>query len=107
VSGHAAASPEPFDYVGITIARSVEGDALADVLSDCDGVDVSENNSYCEVRARGRLRLDFAELTEECGFRVDGSLIQVVMSTYYGRMAITDDALILISDVHEAAAAHG
>ncbi|WP_320669413.1 MmoB/DmpM family protein [Patulibacter defluvii] len=91
-----------FDYVGLTIARCVEGDAIVDALCEHDGVEVFENASYCEVRARDRLRLDFAELTAECGFPVDGSLIQVVMSTYYGRIALTDDALLLTHDVHEA-----
>jgi len=94
---------DTFDHVGITIARSVEGDAIVDALSDRDDIEVYEHASYCEVRARDRLRLDFDELTEECGFPVDGSLIQVVMSTYYGRIAMTDDAVILTHDVHEAA----
>ncbi|WP_205697237.1 MmoB/DmpM family protein [Conexibacter sp. SYSU D00693] len=101
------APPEAFDVVGITIARSVEGDAIADALCEQEGVEVLENASYHEVRAHGRLRLDFDELSDECGFPVDGSLIQVVMSTYYGRMVMTDDAVLIISDVHEAQAAHG
>lgn len=92
-----------FDYVGITIARSVEGDAIVDALCEHEGVEVYENASYNEVRARDRLRLDFDELSDECGFPVDGSLIQVVMSTYYGRIAMTDDAVILTHDMHEAA----
>lgn len=94
---------EGFDFVGITIARSVEGDAIVDVLCEQDDVEVFESASYQEVRARGRLRLDFDELSDACGFRVDGSLIQVVMSTYYGRIAMTDDAVVLTHDVHEAA----
>lgn len=94
---------ESFDYVGITIARSVEGDAIVDVLAEQDGVEIFDNASYFEVRARHRLRLDFDELSDGCGFPVDGSLIQVVMSTYYGRIAMTDDAVILTHDVHEAA----
>ncbi len=96
-------SGEAFDYVGITIARSVEGDAIVDALCEQDGVEVYENASYQEVRARDRLRLDFEELSDECGFPVDGSLIQVVMSTYYGRICMTDDAVLLTHDLHEAA----
>jgi hypothetical protein len=94
---------DTFDYVGITIARSVEGDAIVDALCAHDGVEVFDNASYNQVRARGRQRLDFEEQTDECGFPVDGSLIQIVMSTYYGRIAMTDDAVILTHDVHEAA----
>lgn len=101
--GQAPAKEEAFDYVGITIARSVEGDAIVDALCDVDGIEVYENASYSEVRARGRLRLDFEELTDECGFPVDGSLIQVVMSTYYGRISMSDEAVTLTHDMHEAA----
>lgn len=100
--GTARAGDQPFDYVGVTIARCVEGDAIVDALCEHDGVEVFENASYCEVRARDRLRLDFAQLSDECGFPVDGSLIQVVMSTYYGRIAMADDAMLLTHDVHEA-----
>ncbi|MCW3040524.1 MAG: monooxygenase [Solirubrobacterales bacterium] len=100
----AAAEDQTFDYVGITIARSVEGDAIVDALCEHEGVEVYENASYHEVRARERLRLDFDELTDECGFPVDGTLIQVVMSTYYGRIAMGDDAVTLTHDVNEAAA---
>lgn len=100
-----AEDEETFDYVGITIARSQEGDAIVDALCDHEGVEVYENASYNEVRARGHLRLDFDELSDECGFPVDGSLIQVVMSTYYGRIAMEDDAVTLTHDVQEAAGA--
>ncbi|MBA2349236.1 MAG: MmoB/DmpM family protein [Solirubrobacterales bacterium] len=97
------ASTEVFDHVGITIARSVEGDAIVDALCDHEGVEIYESASFAEVRARGRLRLDFDELSDECGFPVDGSLIQVVMSTYYGRISMSDEAVTLTHDMHEAA----
>ncbi|MCW3011920.1 MAG: Regulatory protein of multicomponent tetrahydrofuran monooxygenase [Solirubrobacterales bacterium] len=96
--------PATFDFVGITIARCVEGDAIVDALCDLEGVEVYENQSYHEVRARGGLRLDFAQLSDECGFPVDGSLVQVVMSTYYGRIAMRDDAVVLTHDIEDAAA---
>jgi hypothetical protein len=93
---------ETFDYVGIALARSVEGDALADALGDVDGVEIIEQPSFTEVRARHRLRMDFEELSEATGLDVHSGLIQVLMSTYYGRMVNTDDALLLIHDPQEA-----
>ena len=42
-----------------------------------------------------RLRLDFDELTEATGFDVDSELIQVLMSTYYGRIVNPDEAILL------------
>ena len=91
-----------FDYVGIAIARSIEGDALAEAMRDVDGVEVVPQQTYWEIKARERLRLDFEQLSEETGLDVDSELIQVLMSTYYGRIVNTDDAILLFHDPIEA-----
>lgn len=91
-----------FDYVGITIARSVDGDALAEAMEDVEGVEVVPQHSYWEIKARERLRLDFQELSDKTGLDVDSELIQVLMSTYYGRIVNTDDAILLFHDPIEA-----
>lgn len=96
------AAERAFDYVGIAIARSVEGDALADAMRDIEGVEVVPQQTYWEIKARGRLRLDFDLLSEETGLDVDSELIQVLMSTYYGRIVNTDDAILLFHDPIEA-----
>jgi propane monooxygenase coupling protein len=93
---------QAFDYVGITIARSVEGDALAEAMADVEGVEIVPQHSYWEIKARERLRLDFDFLTEATGLDVDSELIQVLMSTYYGRIVNTDDAILLFHDPIEA-----
>jgi len=46
--------------------------------------------------------LDFEQLSEETGLDVDSELIQVLMSTYYGRIVNTDDAILLFHDPIEA-----
>jgi propane monooxygenase coupling protein len=93
---------QAFDYVGITIARSVEGDALAEAMADVEGVELVPQHSYWEIKARERLRLDFDFLTDATGLDVDSELIQVLMSTYYGRIVNTDDAILLFHDPIEA-----
>ena len=93
---------QAFDYVGITIARSVDGDALAEAMKDVEGVEVVPQHSYWEIKARERLRLDFEQLSEETRLDVDSELIQVLMSTYYGRIVNTDDAILLFHDPIEA-----
>jgi hypothetical protein len=97
-----SAGEQRFDYVGIALARSVEGDALAEAMADLDAVEIVPQPSYWEVRARGRLRLDFETLSEATGLDVDSELIQVLMSTYYGRIVNTDDAILLFHDPLEA-----
>jgi hypothetical protein len=97
-----SAGEQRFDYVGIALARSVEGDALAEAMADLDAVEIVPQPSYWEVKARGRLRLDFETLSEATGLDVDSELIQVLMSTYYGRIVNTDDAILLFHDPLEA-----
>jgi len=97
-----SAEEHVFDYVGIALARSVEGDALVEAMADVEGVEIVPQPSYWEIKAHGRLRLDFEELSEATGLDVDSELIQVLMSTYYGRIVNTDEAILLFHDPLEA-----
>ncbi len=99
------AEEQAFDYVGIALGRSVEGDALAEAMAEVEGVEVVAQHTYWEIKARARMRLDFDELSEATGLDVDSGLIQILMSTYYGRIVNTDDAILLIHDPIEAAEA--
>ncbi|HYF24847.1 MAG TPA: MmoB/DmpM family protein [Baekduia sp.] len=93
------------DYVGIIMAKSEQGDGIADAMRQVEGVEVLEQPSFWEIRAKERLIIDFDTVSEEAGFDVDLSSVQYEMSTVYGRMVATDDALMLFSDPAEAAAA--
>ena len=93
---------ESFDYVGIIMAKSAEGDAVANVMRRQAGVEIIEQPSFWEVRAKDRLVIDFDRVSEELGFDIDGYAIQHEMSTHYGRLVTTDDALMLFSDPVEA-----
>ena len=95
-------SEETYDYVGIVMAKSAEGDAVAAVLGDKDGIEVIENASFWDIRAKDRLVIDFDAVGEELGFDIDPYAIQHEMSTHYGRLVTTDDALMLFSDPVEA-----
>lgn len=91
-----------YDYVGIVMARSAEGDAVADVLRGKPGVEIIQQPSFWDIRAPNRMEIDFDEVAEELGTDVDAYTIQHEMSTHYGRMVATDDKLILIGDPLEA-----
>jgi propane monooxygenase coupling protein len=84
------------------MAKSAEGDAVARVVGDEDGIEVIENPSFWDIRAKDRLVIDFDKVSEELGFEVDGYAIQHEMSTHYGRLITTDDTLMLFSDPVEA-----
>jgi propane monooxygenase coupling protein len=91
-----------YDYVGIVMAKSEEGDAVAAVLGAQEGIEVIEQPSFYDIRAKDRLVIDFDKVSEELGFELDPYAIQHEMSTHYGRMVTTDDALMLFSDPVEA-----
>jgi propane monooxygenase coupling protein len=91
-----------YDYVGIVMSKSAEGDAVVSVLGDREGVEVVEHPSFWDIRAKDRLVIDLDEVGEELGEEVDAYAIQHEMSTHYGRLVATDDALMLFSDPIEA-----
>ncbi len=93
---------ESFDYVGIVMSKSAEGDAVAHVLRGQDGVEVLEHPSFWDIRAKHRLVIDFDAISEELGSDIDAYSIQHEMSTHYGRLVSTDDAMMLFSDPVEA-----
>jgi propane monooxygenase coupling protein len=95
-------SEETYDYVGIVMAKSEEGDAVAAVLGAQEGIEVLEQPSLWDIRAKDRLVIDFDKVSAELGFEVDSYTIQHEMSTHYGRLIATDDALMLFSDPVEA-----
>jgi NAD(P)H-flavin reductase/ferredoxin len=91
-----------FDYVGIVMAKSAEGDAVAEILGRRDGIEVLEQPAFWDIRSRGRLSIPYEEVSEQLGYEIDAYSIQHEMSTHYGRMVATDDALMLFSDPTEA-----
>ena len=90
-----------YDWVGIVMSKSAEGDAVADVLRGREGIEITRT-LVLGHQAKDRLVIDFDEVREELGVEVDGYAIQHEMSTHYGRLVATDEALMLFSDPIEA-----
>ena len=84
------------------MAKSAEGDAVAAIIRGQRGVEVIEQPSFWDIRAKDRLVIDYDEVSEELGYEIDAYSIQHEMSTHYGRMVATDEALMLFSDPIEA-----
>jgi len=100
ISRQAESSDGSYDCVGIVMAKSAEGDAVARFFAG--RADVLEQPAFWEIRARGRLVIPYDEISEELGYEIDAYSIQHEMSTHYGRMVATDDALMLFSDPTDA-----
>jgi ferredoxin-NADP reductase/ferredoxin len=88
------------DSVGIVMAKSAEGDAVARFFAG--RAEVIEQPAFWEIRAPHRLVIPYDEVSEELGYEIDAYSIQHEMSTHYGRMVATDDALMLFADPTEA-----
>jgi NAD(P)H-flavin reductase/ferredoxin len=97
-----SASHGEYDYVGIVMAKSAEGDAVAAILGRREEINVIEQPAFWDIRAEGRLVVPYDEVSEQLGYEIDAYSIQHEMSTHYGRMVATDDALMLFSDPTEA-----
>jgi propane monooxygenase small subunit len=91
---------DPGDHVGIVMAKSAEGDAVARLFAG--RAEVIEQPAFWEIRAAHRLVIPYDEVSEELGYEIDAYSIQHEMSTHYGRMVATDDALMLFADPTEA-----
>jgi hypothetical protein len=91
-----------YDYVGIVMAKSAEGDAVAAILSERDDIEVIEQHAFWDIRALDRLVIPYDEVSEQLGYEIDAYSIQHEMSTHYGRMVAGDEALMLFSDPTEA-----
>ena len=91
-----------YDFVGIVMAKSAEGDAVAAILGRRDGIEVIEQPAFWDIRAKDRLSIPYKEVSEQLGYEIDAYSIQHEMSTHYGRMITTDEALMLFSDPTEA-----
>jgi propane monooxygenase reductase subunit len=106
----AASQPAPqpkngegtYDFVGIVMAKSAEGDAVARILGEREDITLLEQPAFWDIRAKDRLVIPYDAVSEELGYEIDAYSIQHEMSTHYGRMVATDEALMLFSDPTEA-----
>ncbi|MGE0346633.1 MAG: MmoB/DmpM family protein [Gemmatimonadales bacterium] len=87
-----------YDYVGIVMQRTPEGEAVGRACSREPGVEVIMNTTFLDVRAKDRLIVNFDAVGEELGSEMDGYTLQEHMTTHYGRMAMTDEAFILVAN---------
>jgi NAD(P)H-flavin reductase/ferredoxin len=101
-NGAEGESAGTYDFVGIVMAKSAEGDAVAAILGERDDIEVIEQQAFWDIRARDRLVIPYDDVSEQLGYEIDAYSIQHEMSTHYGRMVAADDALMLFSDPSEA-----
>jgi MmoB/DmpM family len=95
--GHTAAGR---DTVGISLMSSSDTEAaVALIREEQPEASVSFRGCFYKVECAGVLEFDMAKLTERLGRPIDTDGFLVNMSTYYGRMVVSDGLVQIYSDI--------
>jgi len=95
VVAHAAS-----DTVGISLMRSTETEAAVELVRDeLPDARISFRDCYYKIERAGLLEFDMEELSERVGREVDTDMFLVSMSSYYGRMVVSDGRIQIFADI--------
>jgi propane monooxygenase coupling protein len=93
------------NMVGVTFSQSVEGNIIADLMEQKEGVEVTHFPAMIRVDAENRLDFDLNEIQEAIGDVDEYTAydFQIEMATHYGRMVADDDKVVLYANPEDAA----
>lgn len=91
--------------VGVTLSQSVEGNVIAEVMEEKEGVEVSRLPAMIRIDADNKLVFDLAEIQEALGDSDEFTSydFQIEMATHYGRMIADDEQVVLFANPEDAA----
>ena len=91
--------------VGVTLSQSVEGNVIAEVMEEKEGVEVSHYPAMIRIDAEQKLEFDLGEITEALGDVDEFTAydFQIEMATHYGRMVTDDETVTLFANPEDAA----
>jgi propane monooxygenase coupling protein len=88
------------DTVGISLMRSAETEAAVELVrEELPDARVSFRDCYYKIERAGLLEFDMAKLSERVGREVDTDIFLVNMSSYYGRMVVSDGRVQIFSEI--------
>ena len=92
--------PEPpRDVVGISLMVSAETEAALEYLrAHYPDVTVSSRACFYKIERRGSLDFDMAAISSILGRDLDTDLFLVNMSSYYGRIVVSDGRVQIYSE---------
>jgi propane monooxygenase coupling protein len=97
---------EPSDLCGITMSASVEGNAIAEVMSKKPNVKITRYPAIIRIDAEKMLEFDMGEIGEALGYEAGRYTVydfEVETSTHYGRQVRLDDKVLLFARPEDAA----
>lgn len=91
--------------VGVTLSQSVEGNAIAELMEEKEGVEVTHYPAMIRIDANKKIVFDLEEITEALGDEDDFTAydFQIEMATHYGRMVADDEKVVLYANPEDAA----
>ena len=91
--------------VGVTLSQSVEGNVIAEVMEEKEGVEITHFPAMIRIDAYDKLVFDLAEIQEALGDSDEFTAydFQIEMATHYGRMVADDETVTLFANPEDAA----
>jgi propane monooxygenase coupling protein len=105
-SYHFDFSRERSNHCGVTLSASVEGNAIADVMSKKPGVKITKFPAIIRVDGERMLEFNMDEIGDALGYDPGEFGVydfEVETSTHYGRMVRLDDKVLLFANPEDAA----
>jgi alkene monooxygenase coupling protein len=88
------------DTVGISLIGSAETSvAIEMVTEEMPDAKVTDNDCFYKVEREGLLTFDMADLSERLGRDYTVHDFLVNMTSYYGRIVVSDDAVEIYADI--------
>jgi propane monooxygenase coupling protein len=94
------------DRAGVTMSASVEGNAIGDLMSEKEGVEVTKYPAMLRIDGGKILEFDMSEIAEYLGEEEFTTYdFEIETSTHYGRMVRLDDPpkVIVFANPEDAA----
>jgi len=92
------------DKAGVTMSASVEGNAIGDLMSEKEGVEVTKYPAMLRIDGGKMLEFDMNEIAEFLGEEEFTTYdFEIETSTHYGRMVRLDDRVIVFANPEDAA----
>ena len=89
---------------GVTMRASVEGNAIAELMSEKEGIEVSKYPAMIRIDGGKMMEFDMEEIAEALGEPEFTTYdFEVETSTHYGRMVRLDDQILLFANPEDAA----
>jgi propane monooxygenase coupling protein len=92
------------DKCGVTMSASVEGNAIAELMGEKEGIEVTKYPAMIRIDGGKVIEFDMEEIAEYLGMEEFTTAdFEVETSTHYGRMAKLDDKVMLFANPEDGA----